>query len=392
MGVYISQHQTDAAPKRATESNAEFFERVAGPFWDQVRNVINEWCSHFPPADQPGLLSRLRDRNSDESVFSALWEIYLHEMLIRSDCTVEIERRTGKGARRPDFLVTRGDERFVIEAKWTAERLGGTGDSIPPQVEDTIDRIPSPNFSVSYKVDAVGLTTPSQKRLKSELPRWLASLNPDLVTAEYKQKVPLPRYVWREAGWCLTFEAIPRSPGRRGNPASRTIGIHPSVWVADDSRRVFEAVKDKGGKYGDLGLPFIIAIGNAALFHEDEDIESALYGTSIEYEQHTEPNFGRNSDGYWIATQAHTHSRVSGVLVVDNPAPWTWTKKIPVLWQSAASGSLPAPVLPSWDTAKLVDNHVERQPANLPIHDSLGLPECWPSGKAFPRHRTSNTN
>ncbi|WP_237542738.1 MULTISPECIES: hypothetical protein [unclassified Streptomyces] len=392
MGVYISQHQTDSAPKRASESNAEFFERVAGPFWDQVRNVINEWWSHFPPDDPSGLLSRLRDRNSDVNVFSALWELYLHEMLIRSNCTVKIEQEIGKGDSRPDFLVTRGDERFAIEARWTAERLGGTGDSIPPQVKDAIDCIPSPNFSVSYKVEAVGLTTPSQKRLKNELPRWLASLDPDLVTAEYEQKIPLPRYVWREAGWGLTFEAIPRSPERRGNPASRTISIHPSVWVADDSRRVFEAVKNKGGKYGDLDLPFIVAIGNAALFHEDEDIESALYGTSVEYEQHTEPTFARNSDGYWIAAQARTHSRVSGVLVVDNPAPWTWTKKIPVLWQSAASGSLPAPVLPSWETAKLVDNHVERQPATRPVHTALGLPERWPSGEAFPQHRPRKTN
>ncbi|MEV7032574.1 hypothetical protein AB0N99_20450 [Streptomyces sp. NPDC093272] len=390
MGVYIGRNRTDTAPKRASESDAEFFERIAGPFWDQVRDVINEWWSHFPPDGQPGLRSRLRDRNSDANVFSALWELYVHEMLRGSGWTMEIEPQIGTEGKCPDFLVTSENEQFIVEAIWTAEDLGTTGSSsLPPQVADAIDLVPSPNFYVAYKVDSVGSTTPQQKRLKYELTRWLASLDPDQVTAEYEQKVPLPRYSWQEAGWRLSFDAIPRSPGRRGDPANRTIGIHPSVWVADDSDRVLKAVRKKGRKYGDLALPFIVAVGNSATFPEDEDTESALYGTSVEYLHRTGSTFGRNRDGYWTAVRDRAHSRVSGVLTVDNPAPWTWARKVPVLWQSPAPDSLPAPVLPTWETAKLVDIHIERQPATRPIHTALGLPEHWPIGDAFPRRRPS---
>lgn len=107
MGMYISRHRTDTAPKRASESDAEFFERIAGPFCDQVRDVINEWWSHFPPDTRPGLRSRLRDRNSDANVFSALWELYVHEMLLGSGYTVEIEQQIGTEGKYPDFLVTR---------------------------------------------------------------------------------------------------------------------------------------------------------------------------------------------------------------------------------------------------------------------------------------------
>ncbi|WP_223180840.1 hypothetical protein [Streptomyces griseicoloratus] len=67
----------------------------------------------------------------------------------------------------------------------------------------------------------------------------------------------------------------------------------------------------------------------------------------------------RKPDGYWTATCDHAHSRVSGVLVVNNPAPWTWTKNTPV--------------------------QVERQPAIRSVHTALGLPERWPTGDAFPR-------
>jgi hypothetical protein len=53
-----------------------------------------------------------------------LWELHLHEMLLGSDCTVEIERTLGGGGKYPDFLVTRDGEQFVVEAIWTSERPG----------------------------------------------------------------------------------------------------------------------------------------------------------------------------------------------------------------------------------------------------------------------------
>ncbi|MFC9132885.1 hypothetical protein ACFT4A_39445 [Streptomyces sp. NPDC057099] len=386
MVVYEDWNRVDASPKRAAESAAEFFGRIAGPFWDQVRDVINEWWVRLPDQARPALRSRLLDRNSDANVYSALWELYLHEMLLGSGCAVEIEYQIGTGGKNPDFLVTRDGERFVVEAIWTTQRLGTTTSiSLPPQLIDAIDRVPSPNFFLSYKLDSVGSATPSQRRLKTELTRWLASLDPDQVIAEHERKMPLPKHTWLEAGWAITFEAIPRSPGKRGDPTSRAIGVHPAIWVGDEPNRVFDAVKRKGRKYGDLGLPFIVAVGHAALFPEDEDTETALYGTSVEYVNAATPTLGRLPDGYWTSTYDHAHSRVSGVLIVDNPAPWTWTKNTPVLWQSPDHRSLPAPVLPTWATAWLGEFQVVRQPAAQPVHAALSLPKEWPVGDAFPR-------
>ncbi|WP_409468472.1 hypothetical protein [Streptomyces sp. HC307] len=46
---------------------------------------------------------------------------------------------------------------------------------------------------------------------------------------------------------------------------------------------MLDAVTHKGGRYGDLELPFIVAVGHAADFPEDEDLERALYGSTVEY-------------------------------------------------------------------------------------------------------------
>lgn len=270
--------------------------------------------------------------------------------------------------------TTRDGEQFVVEAAWTAQRLGDTvSNTLPPHLTDAIDSVPSPNFFVSYNLDKAGSAAPPRKRLKAGLTRWLASLDPDQVIAGSQRKVPLPRHTWQEAGWRLTFEAIQRAG--------------PSASTPD---RMLDAVKRKGGKYGDLNLPFIVAVGHAAAFPEDEDTETALYGTSVEYTHARTPTLGRKADGYWTATYAHAHGRVGGVLIVDNPAPWTWTKNTPVLWRSPDPRSLPAPILPTWATAQLVDVQVEHQPAARPTHTALGLPKHWPVGDAFPRRQLSN--
>jgi hypothetical protein len=348
---------------------------------------LNEWWSHFPDAAQPGVRSRLLDRNSDKNVYSALWELYLHEMLLGSGCTLEIEPQIGTRGKNPDFLVTRDGKQFVVEAIWTAQHLG---DTLPPDLIDAINSVPSPNFFVSCSLDGAGSATPPRRRLKAGLTRWLASLDPDQVIAGYKHGVSLPRHTWREAGWCLTFEAIPRSPGKRGDPTSRTIGIHPAiVCFGGEQDRILDAVRRKGGKYGELGLPFIVAVGQAAAFPDDEDTEIALYGTSVEYAHANMPTFGRKPDGYWTAAYAHAHCRVSGVLIVDNPAPWTWAKNTPVLWRSPDPRSLPAPILPTWATAELINIQVEHRPAAHPIHTVLGLPDRWPIGDAFPKRQRS---
>ncbi|WP_234376078.1 hypothetical protein [Streptomyces sp. CB01201] len=369
------------------ESQSEFFERIAGPFWDQVREVINDWWSHFPSQAQAGLRSRLLDRNSDTNVYSALWELYLHEMLLGSGCTVSVELGVGNRGRNPDFLVTRGGERFVVEAIWKTQRLGGTvSDTLPSLLVDAIDSVPSPNFFLSYRVNRAGTTTPPQKRLKTGLIAWLAGLDPDQIVADREHKLALPEHTWAEAGWDLSFEAIPRSPGKRGDSTSRAIGIHaPVAWFSAESDRVLDAVKEKGSKYGELGMPFIVAVGHAALFPEDSEVETALYGSSVEYVHNESRIFGRRPGGYWNAAYDHAHSQVGGVLVVKNPAPWTWTKNLPALWRSPDPDSLPVPVLPAWAAAQLVGAHVERQPPAHPIHAVLGLPKDWPIGDAFPQ-------
>ncbi|WP_394617156.1 hypothetical protein JNUCC0626_47365 [Lentzea sp. JNUCC 0626] len=389
MAIYADRSRTDSCSKRESESEAEFYDRVAGPFWDQVRETINEWWSHLPADVRPGFRSRLQDRNSDTNVGSTLWELYLHEMLIGSGCTVEIERAAGDRGKRPDFLVSHSDGQFVMEAVWTAQRLKGTAYSaLTMSLFDAVNAVPSPNFSLDITINKIGTTKPSEKRLKAGLARWLEGLDPDESDGAQDNRSKFG-HTWEEGDWSFSFHAIRRSPGNRGLPAS-TIGFYPALpRFGGESDLVHSAVKKKGSRYGKLDLPFVVAVGFAVFFPDDEDIETALYGNTVEYvDRGKASTYGRLRDGYWTLPHDHGHERVSGVLVVDNPAPWTWPRNAPTLWHSPSPSSMSAPVLPTWDSVRMVDGRIERElPAAKP-HTVIGLPAQWPSGEPFPTHVT----
>lgn len=390
MTVYANRDRSDRTPRRSAEPQAEFYDRVAGSYWDQVREVINEWWSHFPAHAQSSLRSRLLDRNSDSNVSSALWELYLHEMLLGSGCIVEVEPEIGTRGKSPDFLVTLDDQQFVVEAIWKAERLDDAEKgALTAQLLDVIDSVPSHNFYVAVTVNTAGPTAPPQRRLKAKLTQWLAELDPDQVLADLQNgHQVLPGTTWQEVGWSISFEALPRDPDKRGKPSSRTIGVYPWSGIGRlDTTLVLDAVKKKGSRYGELSIPFIVAVGASTAFPDAEDIEMALYGKTIEYlESPPGTAHERLSDGYWTPSSDGPHSNVTAVLVVDNPAPWTWAKNTPVLWRSAHPGSLTAPLLPTWGEARLINNRVEHSMPAAPAHAAIGLTANWPIGDAFPRH------
>jgi hypothetical protein len=329
MVIYSDRSRTDASPKRESEPLAEFYDRITGPYWDQVREVINEWSSHLPANAQPGIRSRLRDRNKDSNVYSALWELYLHEMLIGSGCTVEVEQAAGNRGKYPDFLVTHEDRQFVMEAIWTVERLTGSAHSpLTASLLDAINTVPSPNFGLAVTINRTGTKKPSQKRLKAGLVQWLAELDPDEAIADPEQRGGArSRHTWEEGDWSVSFEAIPRSPGRRGLP-SRTIGFYPVMasW-GGESELVLDAVKRKGTRYGELNLPFIVAVGHAGFFPEEEDVETALYGSSHEHARRDGTStYNRLTNGYWTAPRDNGHRMTRGRLAsaLAMATRWRW--------------------------------------------------------------------
>src|SRR4051794_37499702 len=116
--LFADRARDDSEVARPGESTYRFLDRVDDPAFANVRELLNEWFARFG-ADQDGeAVADLRGRLNAKSgvqFYGAFWELYLHELHARLDFDVEVHP-AGPTTTRPDFRISRGDERFYLEA------------------------------------------------------------------------------------------------------------------------------------------------------------------------------------------------------------------------------------------------------------------------------------
>jgi hypothetical protein len=217
MKVFDEVIRTETRPSGDVEPLFQFLNRVCGSYWDQVREVIERWFSRLPVDARGDLRARIRD-NDDRNAHSALWELYLHEMLIGSRCEVKCHPDLPGRSRKPDFFATKNEESFYVEAR----RISTPDNEVSSEnrlrsIYDAINTMDSRNFFLQLTLKSEGTEAPSVRKLKTELAKWLQDLDPDeVITAYNGQGIEgLPGYSWEDRGWSITFRAIPKnSTGR----------------------------------------------------------------------------------------------------------------------------------------------------------------------------------
>ncbi len=302
-----------------------FVNRVASPFWDRVRGLIETWFGSLDPETRDDLRGRLRS-DDDRQCRAAFWELYCHETLLRLGFEVT-SHPDGLGERgRPDFLAERDDVRFVLEAT-----MAGDADAevsvarLENNIFDAINRVDLPNFTPCATVKGHGKVQPSLSRLRRELGGWLQSLDVDQVRAIGLSEP----WMWEDRGWRVEFMACPRSPALLGKPGIRALLSFEPTWGShDEARPIRGAIVNKANAYGALGLPFVVAVATRPWRDapSDVDVTRGLFG------EISRVGPKRDRDGAWSGPSGTRNTRVSGVLVAGHADPWRVGELVPSLW------------------------------------------------------------
>lgn len=75
MSIFSETIRTDPSPANHGDGQFKFLDRVAGPYWDQVRDLIEDWFSRMCPDAQADVMGRLRSKD-DRQVRGAFFELY----------------------------------------------------------------------------------------------------------------------------------------------------------------------------------------------------------------------------------------------------------------------------------------------------------------------------
>ena len=386
--VFDETDQTDPSPAQHSEDAFTFLNRVAGPFWDRTRATMEAWFSRFPGQARTDLLARLRSRD-DRQFDAAFWELYLHESLLCEGYTLTPHPELPWTTSRPDFLVEGHRAGFYLEATVTGGPASETASERRRNtIYDSLDRLDSPNFFLWLQVYEEGQASPSGRRLRHALARWLARLDPDEVAALYEANghQALPKRDWEAEGWHIVFTALPKKEEARGKPGVRPVGAWGPgrAFYVDDVGQVRRDLEDKSGRYGTPDLPFVIAVAVGTPFYEGHyTMSGALFGSdAVEFDTATlAVRSIRRPDGLWWGPNGARNTRVAGVIAARKVRPWNVTESELVTWHNPwALHPLP-PVLP-WESVALAvglgEGKFVRTEATRRAHEVVGLSEGWP--------------
>jgi hypothetical protein len=89
--------RTDTREQGYSKNSFTFYNRIAGVYWQRVRDLADDWYRRMPDEVAPDIRLRLRC-GDDRSFYGAFWEMYCYETLIRLGYEVESRQGATPGA------------------------------------------------------------------------------------------------------------------------------------------------------------------------------------------------------------------------------------------------------------------------------------------------------
>jgi hypothetical protein len=320
---------------------------------------------------------------------SAFWELYLHELHVRLGFTVEVHP-PGPGTTRPDFLMTRGSERFYLEAVAPVPSEGRLNQRPgSATVIEYVEAADSPDFLLALRFVAGGGPTPRRNRVVAEVERWLRTLRwSDFHDGRQAVRI-VPETEIAVDEWVIGLRAHPRSPDDRGNRNAPTIGIYPGMaaWPDAVMAATVPALDEKASKYGVLDAPHAIAAWVMSPYAHEHQVCSALFAADLPLKAGIHPVVmppDEHRRGLWTPDRAR-RDRPSAVLLAGNFdfSYHAIGRHLPRLWHNPWARQPLEAELPFAASRVASDERtIENRPATATPSAILGVDRSWP-GEPF---------
>ena len=319
MKLFDDLHRSDHSPAGYSEVDFEYMNRSANEPIRRIRDVLEDWFSRYTESEKSELKQRFRSGEGYVH-FSAFFELWLNELLLRLGCSVKVHPTLPKTSRRVDFLVEspEGTHCYLEAIHITGEsEAESKAQSRLNTLYDSLNYLDSPHFFIHLNVSGTPKTPVPCNRIRSSIERELSNLNPQLVNhfTHLGRFDLLPQWRFEHDGLRITCYPTSKPEELIGVAEVRTLGSISFGGVIDSERSIRDAVIAKAKRYGVLDLPLIVAINVTDPFITERDVLGALYGS---LSGGREPEILNDSRGVWVN---NTWTRLSAVLVTRKVRP-----------------------------------------------------------------------
>ncbi len=284
-----------------------------------VRNILNEWFDNYPSSEQAELKRRFKTEFD-----SAFYELFLHELFLKQEFKLQIHPILPDTTKRPDFLVSKGDFEFYLEAKVTTD-VSNEEQSKKNKcntVYDELNKINSPNFWLMPEEEIIFKSNrqPSLKKAIKYIEKQLELFDVDEVTRAFESSnyLVLPKVMYEDNDLKIIFFIAPKPPIKRNELNVRPIASKPIFsFIGGSEESIKSAIKEKISRYGNVNKPYIIAINSLSLRETDNhDVYNALFGFgNLPIDQSINKKATKENDGIFIGFNGWQNTRVSAVLI-----------------------------------------------------------------------------
>jgi hypothetical protein len=369
--------RTDVEPASHLIGRFEYLNPSAREEAERVRVLLEQMIANYPEDHSEALICRIRSRDERAHV-GAVFELGLHELLLRRGFQiVEIEPTFANG-RAPDFLVQAPDDsRFYLEATvaW--------GDAVPTDgaarrrrdALQAIDDVLSKDFFLSLHARGVPATQIATGKLRRRVQDFVDKLDHDAVTAAIEGGQQAPLYQEDLDGLNIVIEPVPKNIRGTGG---RAIGIQMLPGgVVQPHLAIASSLAGKAGRYGELDLPYIIAVTAMETFANEDSAVDALFGTEAVLVNANGHAWVRNPDGLWRGPNGPINTRVSAVMFTRRLSAWDFGQRALTLMRNPWA-TRPLPDVPlSFPTKHVIDDKLVAIDG-LTTGQVLGLSDEWP--------------
>lgn len=287
-------------PGLTSESTLSYLDRSARTDAASARQYLEHLFAAYPPEEKAAFKKRLHDEFE-----SAFFELFIYDLLRSNGAALALHPQVSEKSTRPDFLARfpNGDQ-LIVEAI-VSKDISAAEQKIESQWERIFDhlnrKLNCPNYWIAFGSCDHPEIPPTPSNLCRFVQRQIDQFTQ--LDMAYGFNLPLPTWLFQDG----TLFSIEISLIRRPQPAKpddRPIAVYPGkARCGGGEQALLNAIKAKATKYGQLNLPFVVAINALSRWGtHSEDVTRALYGGNLN---------GPSTGGLFSSK----YTRLSGVLV-----------------------------------------------------------------------------
>lgn len=297
-------------PASNNENSFNYFHKSNRVDIKIIRVTLENWFSKYPETEKKELKIRFT-----KDFDSAFFELFLHELFVKSGFEIVIHPEVKGSKKRPDFLIIKNGKQTYVEAKICLDKteVEMAFERLQNEFYDKLSKVKIKGFLLAIKeVNFITKKQPRVKELIAKIENEVAKLDPIQVTKDIQKYgfEECPRIEYENKDFNIIVEPIPLIESKKNIISENPIGMFPfEIFWGGGEESLRQSILKKANRYGKFEIPYLICINVLGKKTEKNDIENLVWGSP----PYTSSTNSKDSDGIFYNSGKAQLKNVSGI-------------------------------------------------------------------------------